>query len=153
MLYGWETRTVNQEILELDRVDGCFTRPLRIAHNVDWTVRICNTQIYSNGIFLPATCITAKRTMKLLAVLWEPWISQSRTCYCGSQIQVLWSCHFYYTGAAKQDSKGVMSEWQQGRHIWNESNQSERWWWLLLWIWWMFLHLHFCDMLLLFSIL
>ena len=40
LLFGCETWTVNQEML--DRLNGCYTRLLRIAHNVDWTAHARN---------------------------------------------------------------------------------------------------------------
>ena len=41
LLYGCETWTVNQEML--DRLNGCYTRLLRIAHNVDRTAHARNS--------------------------------------------------------------------------------------------------------------
>ncbi|XP_044166901.1 uncharacterized protein LOC122950945 [Acropora millepora] len=66
LLLGFETWTVNQEML--DRLNGCYTRLLRIAHNVDWTAHARNSFLYGNRAIPPLAHLIAKRT-RLLACL------------------------------------------------------------------------------------
>ena len=51
LLYGCITWTVNQVML--DRLNGCYTRLLRIAHNVDWTAHTRNSFLYGNSTIPP----------------------------------------------------------------------------------------------------
>ena len=62
LLYGFETWTVNQEML--DRLNGCYTRLLRIAHNIDWTAHARNSFLYGNGTIPPLAHTIAKRTLR-----------------------------------------------------------------------------------------
>ena len=62
LLYGFETWTVNQEML--DRLNGCYTRLLRIAHNVDWTAHARNSFLYGNRAIPPLAHSIAKRTLR-----------------------------------------------------------------------------------------
>lgn len=55
-------REVNQEML--DRLNGCYTQLLRIAHNVDWTAHACNSFLYGNGTIPPLADTIAKRTLR-----------------------------------------------------------------------------------------
>ena len=81
LLYGSETWTITVSLSK--RIDGCYTRMLRMALNVDWRQRITNKVVYGH---LPR--VTSKiqaRRMKLAGhiqrhdelvahnlLLWEP---------------------------------------------------------------------------------
>ena len=81
LIYGSETWTITASLLK--RIDGCYTRMLRMALNVDWRQHITNKVVYGH---LPR--VTSKiqgRRMKLAGhiqrheeltahklLLWEP---------------------------------------------------------------------------------
>ena len=81
LLYGSETWTLTESLKK--RIDGCYTRMLRMALNVDWKQRKTNKEVYGN---LPrATMKIQERRMRLAGhihrhpelvanrlLLWEP---------------------------------------------------------------------------------
>ena len=81
LLYGSETWTVTKEISK--KIDGCYSRMLRMALNIDWKAHITNKEVYGN---LPrVTTKIQERRMRLAGhltrhddlvahklVLWEP---------------------------------------------------------------------------------
>lgn len=48
----------------LDHLNGCYTRLLRIANNVDWTAHARNSFLYGNGTIPPLGHTIAKRTLR-----------------------------------------------------------------------------------------
>ena len=81
LLYGAETWTINKKMEK--RLDGCYTRMLRMAFNVSWKDRMTNEELY-DGLPKLSTKIATRR-MKLAGhcirhpeeeasklVLWEP---------------------------------------------------------------------------------
>ena len=80
LLYGSETWTLTESLKK--RIDGCYTKMLRMALNVDWKQRKTNKEVYGN---LPrATMKIQERRMRLAGhihrhpelvanlLLWEP---------------------------------------------------------------------------------
>ena len=81
LLYGSETWTLTESLRK--RIDGCYTRMLRMALNVDWKQHLTNKEVYSR---LPrATMKIQERRMRLAGhihrladlvahrlLLWEP---------------------------------------------------------------------------------
>ena len=113
LLYGCETWTVNQEML--DRLNGCYTRLLRIAHNIDWTAHARNSFLYGNGAIPPLADTIAKRTLRFAGhafrakdqlvsdiLMFEPRPTASKLSY----LKTL--CHL--TGATKEELPGLMSD-------------------------------------------
>ena len=113
LLYGCETWTVNQEML--DRLNGCYTRLLRIAYNVDWTAHARNSFLYGNGTIPPLAHTIAKRTLRFAGhafrakdqlvpdiMMFEPRPTASKLSY----LKTL--CHL--TGASKEELPGLMSD-------------------------------------------
>ena len=81
LLYGSEAWTITKSLEK--KIDGCYTRMLRMSLNVSWKQKLTNEQLYQE---LPkVTCKIAERRMKLAGhcirhpelsastlVLWEP---------------------------------------------------------------------------------
>ena len=61
LLYGSETWTVSQTLAK--RIDGCYTRMLRMALNIDWKERQTNAKIY--GHLIRESDNIAERRMRL----------------------------------------------------------------------------------------
>ena len=81
LLYGAETWTISKTMEK--RLDGCYTRMLRMAYNVSWKDKITNEELY-NGLPKISSKV-AERRLKLAGhcvrhpeeeasklVLWEP---------------------------------------------------------------------------------
>ena len=81
LLYGSETWTVNKTFQK--RLDGCYTRMLRMALNISWKEKLTNQQLY--GELPPVSSKVAYRRMLLAGhcarheeeeasklVLWQP---------------------------------------------------------------------------------
>ena len=82
LLYGSETWTFDQSLRK--RLDGCYTKMLRVALNVTWKDKLTNIQLY--GDLPPVSCKVAERRMRLAGhcvrhpneevaghlVLWQP---------------------------------------------------------------------------------
>ena len=81
LLYGSETWTMNKSLVK--RVDGCYTRMLRMALNIDWKARLTNNTVY--GKLPRVSTKIQERRMRLAGhvhrhadlvankvVLWEP---------------------------------------------------------------------------------
>ena len=113
LLFGCETWTVNQEML--DRLNGCYTRLLRIAHNVDWTAHARNYFLYGNGTIPPLAHTIAKTTLRFAGhafrakeqlvsdiMVFEPRPKASKLSYLKTR------CHL--TGATKEELAGLMSD-------------------------------------------
>ena len=129
LLYGCETWTVNQEML--DRLNGCYTRLLRIAHNVDWTAHARNSFLYGNGTIPPLAHTIAKRTLRFAGhafrakdqlvpdiMMFEPRPTASKLSY----LKTL--CHL--TGATKEELPGLMSDRDNWKVMVARSTMSAR---------------------------
>ena len=81
LLYGSETWTLTESLKK--RIDGCYTRMLRMALNVDWRLHKTNKEVY--GTLPRATMKIQDRRMRLAGhiqrhnellahhtLLWEP---------------------------------------------------------------------------------
>ena len=81
LLYGAETWTLTQALTK--KIDGCYTRMLRMALNIDWKLLLSNAKVY--GKLPRATTKIQERRMKLAGhiqrhedlianplLLWEP---------------------------------------------------------------------------------
>ena len=81
LLYGAETWTINKTMKK--RLDGCYTRMLRMAFDVSWKEKITNEELYGDLPTLSSK--VAKRRLKLAGhcirhpeeeasklILWEP---------------------------------------------------------------------------------
>ena len=81
LLYGSDTWTITQSLSK--KIDGCYTRMLRMALNVDWRLHISNAAVY--GSLPKVTTKIRQRRMKLAGhiqrhddlmahnlLLWEP---------------------------------------------------------------------------------
>ena len=81
LLYGAETWSINKAFQK--KINGCYTRLLRMAMNISWTQRLTNAELYQN--IPPVTDKIRKRRMMLAGhcvrhvdeaasdlVLWEP---------------------------------------------------------------------------------
>lgn len=60
-LYGSETWTVTEQMRK--RIDGCYTRMLRMAFNVHWQSHTTNSELY--GDLLPLSTMIQQRRMRL----------------------------------------------------------------------------------------
>ena len=81
LLYGSEAWTINKSLEK--KIDGCYTRMLRMCLGVSWKQKLTNEQLYQE--LSKITCKIAERRMKLAGhcirhpelsasslVLWEP---------------------------------------------------------------------------------
>ena len=81
LLYGSETWTVDKSLQK--RLDGCYTRMLRMALDISWTQKLTNIQLY--GELPPVSSKVAHRRMLIAGhcvrhpeeeasklVLWQP---------------------------------------------------------------------------------
>ena len=81
LLYGSETWTITKTTQK--RLDGCYTRMLRMAYNVSWKEKLSNEKLYAG--LPPVSAKVAARRMKIAGhclrhpdevasklVLWEP---------------------------------------------------------------------------------
>ena len=129
LLYGCETWTVNQEML--DRLNGCYTRLLRIAHNVDWAAHCRNSFFYGKGTIPPLDHTIAKRTLRFAGhafrakdqlvsdiMMFEPRPTTSKLSY----LKTL--CHL--TGATKEELPGLMSDRDNWKVVVARSTMSAR---------------------------
>ena len=108
-----ETWTLNQEML--DRLNGCYTRLLRITHNVDWTAHARNSFLYGNGTIPPLAHTIAKRTLRFAGHAFQakdqlvPDIMMFEPRPMVSQLSYLKNlCHLM--GATKEELSGLMSD-------------------------------------------
>ena len=129
LLYGCETWTINQEML--DRLNGCYTRLLRIAHNLDWTAHARNSFLYGSGTIPPLAHTIAKRTLRFAGhafrakdqlvpdiMMFEPRPTASKLSY----LKTL--CHL--TGATKEELPGLMSDRDNWKVVVARSTMSAR---------------------------
>lgn len=120
LLYGCETWTVNQEML--NRLNGFYTRLLRIVDNVDWTAHVRNSYLYGNGLIPPLADTIAKRTLKFAGhafrakeqlisdlLLFEPKPTSAKVSYLKTLC--------LHTGATKEELAGLMSDWDSWRTL------------------------------------
>ena len=103
----------------LDRLDGCFTRLIRIAHlNVDWKKnshhstlwQLCysTSQLHhckADNKFAGHHALRAKVQPISDVILRQPNSTSAKLSYVKTLV--------HYTGAAKQELKGFVSEQQQ----------------------------------------
>ena len=81
LLYGSETWTLTESLKK--KIDGCYTRMLRMALNIDWRLHLTNREVY--GTLPRATMKIQERRMRLAGhihrhpelvahdvLLWEP---------------------------------------------------------------------------------
>ena len=81
LLYGSETWTLTKTLQK--RLDGCYTRMLRMAYNISWKEKMTNVQLYDG--LPPVSSKVASRRLKLAGhcvrhpeeeasklILWEP---------------------------------------------------------------------------------
>ena len=106
----------------LNKLDGCYTRLLRIVHCVDWTAGIRNTYLYGNGLVPPISTTIAKRSLKFAGhafrakdqpipdlILWEPNPRSAKLYYVKTLCQ--------YTGASKDELKTLMEDREVEVHL------------------------------------
>ena len=99
----------------LNRLNGCYTRLLRIVHNVDWTAHVRNSYLYGNGLIPPLADTIAKRTLKFAGhafrakeqlisdlLLFEPKPTSTKLSYLKTLC--------LHTGATKEELAGLMSD-------------------------------------------
>ena len=129
LLYGCETWTENQEIL--DRLNGCYTRLLRMAHNVDWTAHARNLFLYGNGTIPPLAHTIGKRTLRFAGHAFRakeqlvPDIMIFGPCPTASKLSYLKTlCHL--TGAMKEKLPGLMSVRDNWKVVVARSTMSAR---------------------------
>ena len=81
LLYGSETWTLTKSLQK--RLDGCYTRMLRMVYNVSWKEKMNNMQLYnglppvsskvaSRRLKLAGHCIRHKEEEASKVILWEP---------------------------------------------------------------------------------
>ena len=81
LLYGSETWTINKTLQK--RLDGCYTRMLRMALNISWKAKLTNTQLYGElppvsskvayrRMLIAGHCVRHKEEEASKLVLWEP---------------------------------------------------------------------------------
>ena len=96
LLYGSETWTVDAKLKK--KIDGCYTRLLRMAYNASWRQMMPNTQLYgdlpllsskiqSRRMKLAGHCFRHSEEIASKLVLWEPnWgrlnRGRQRVTYC-----------------------------------------------------------------------
>ena len=106
----------------LDRLKGCYTRLLRITHNVDWTAHARNLFLYGNGTIPPLAHTIAKSTLRFAGhafrakdqlapdiMMFEPRPAASKLSY----LKTL--CHL--TGAIKEELPGLVSDWDNWKVV------------------------------------
>lgn len=129
LLYGCETWTVNQEML--DRLNGCYTRLLRIAHSVDWTAHARNLFLYCSGTIPPLADTITRRTIRFAGhafrakdqlvpdiIMFEPRPTASKLSYLKTP------CHL--TGATKEELPSPISDRDNWKVVVARSTMSAR---------------------------
>ena len=81
LLYGSETWSINKTLQK--RLDGCYTRMLRMALNISWEAKLTNEQLYGElppvsskvayrRMLIAGHCVRHKEEEASKLVLWQP---------------------------------------------------------------------------------